>query len=210
MKQILSFFLLLIVSAFFTGCITSATPNPEKTIIMKPGDEQLFMITIHPFIYTFRPVINYGIKIDNEIYEYLDKEWPTYAYDTYSPEVHDAGKHEISILVSVRDFAPQQPAPEPLWRDSRTWNVIVCGIQGHPETDTTISPGESMVFNADAYPEGEEYEFEWYLNDNLLANTTGDSFEYVAEAEVGTIQTIEAKTLIKKDSYSYSWKIYVE
>jgi hypothetical protein len=165
-KRLLGFFALIVIMTCVSGCIISVSPNPRDTIVMQLNEYQYFTI------FNMRVP---GANMSDATWE-IDRDpgWfepQLYGPTTFSLSMMPQSVGRFSITCRVVDFIGSPIGPgvhiKDLWSGSRTWTVIVQGVEITPKTCLAQTSGVTQTYTALVYPEG-TYTYAWYLDDQLV------------------------------------------
>ncbi len=152
--------------ACVSGCIISASPDPHDTIVMQLNEYQYFTVSNVPVPGANMSEATWEADRDPGWFE-SQLNGPT----TFSLSMMPQSAGRFSISCHVVDFLGSPTGPGihmiDLWSGSRTWTVIVQGVEITPKTCLAQTSGITQTYTALVYPEG-AYAFAWYLDGQLV------------------------------------------
>ena len=210
MRTVKHIILLIALALLFTGCkfssITSATPDPDDTIIMEPGATQAFAVTVDPG--DFQRIQDAWI-VSDENTEGTQKIPESYLFE-YTPDQESPGLHHVTYMITdyyfkmyVQNFLGVML---PVNRSWRTWDVIVKGIEVLPERNMSAVVGNSLTYTATAYPTG-TYDYTWFLDNVQVA--TGTEYTFTPTAALCGLHTLQVTATGSGGDYTYSRQLIV-
>ena len=206
----------IILAIMLTGCdfstITSATPDTNTAIYLNPGDLQDFAVTVENGEYE-RTDESWNITNNNasstQYDEYFNLAEHGYSFTTqYQPDQESPGSYRVRFTRT--DYYTIMRLGEgsigfPVNTTSKTWDVIVKGIEVLPETNIAM-PGESETYEATAYPEG-TYAYTWFLDDVQVA--TGKQFAFTLTQAQSGLHTLKVTATGSGGNFTYSRRLIV-
>jgi len=118
MKRTASIIGLLIFLAMSSGCILSASPDPEKTVTLAPYETKIFLVTATNVFYPGNNSMEFTWYVDG-----VPQELYNPAYIFWAGPQYIGRQFNIECVVEIK----LQPSGIVLWRDSVVWAVNTSG-----------------------------------------------------------------------------------
>jgi hypothetical protein len=206
-------FMLLLTGCNEYSTITDCSPETAEPIMLNPGDTQSFDVTVQDGEYKTK--ITWEIINDNpSSSQYDESKMLLYDYisgkTNYQPNVDSAGSYQVHCTVTDYIIIYQDVfysiIPMNLHKSSITWNVIVKGIEVLPETNISISPGDSQTYTAAAYPKG-NYDYSWFVDDVQVGKD--EKYTFTPTPEQCGLHTLKVTAQGEGEEFTYSQVIIV-
>ena len=208
-KLIIPFmFLAVLVSGCEFSKITSATPDTGETILLEPGDAQTFSVTtqIGEYDCDQRWAISNNNATDTQYDENNNLSAPLAHTTQYTADEESPGVHQLCFTIKDYMAIEHSGIVIQLGKKTKTWNVIVKGIEVLPEKNVSVLPGESQTYEAAAYPAG-TYTYTWFLDDVQVS--TGDQYVFSPTSAQCGLHTLKVNAAGKGGSFTYSRQLIV-
>jgi len=207
----------LIISAIclalpLTGCefssISSATPDTGETVLLEPGDAQTFSVTTQIGEYDCNQwwAISNKNATDTQYDENNNLNAPFAHTTQYTADEESPGVYQVCFTIKDYMAIEHSGIVIQLGKKTKTWNVIVKGIDVLPEKNVSVLPGESQTYEAAAYPSG-TYAYTWFLDDVQVS--TGDQYVFAPTSAQCGLHTLKVNAAGEGGSFTYSRQLIV-
>ncbi len=184
------------------GCnrITSVSPDTSKTIVMSPGEMKTFSFTS----IASGPLVRQRWHTPTDVDTLRFGSSGAYVF---WPNKNNIGENYISFDVqSYLIISIVPPMDKVLWSDSRTWTVIVKGVEVKPFENNVPAVGKSVEYTAKGWPEG-NYDYTWDLDGNVVGS--GDTYTFTPRFEQIGRHTLNVKAIGEGNEFEHKREIYV-